>query len=90
MTTCFTYFDSPRDESLGVSCEPLGSVVSAPDSEAPPVGLEESVKTLENTLNEPCGGNAGGNLSDTQLASLTAWSQVYQTAASVLRRVAES
>ena len=55
--------------------------------QAPPLGLEETVRTLEETLKTDDGGNVGGNISDEQRAQLAAWAKLYGKAARLCQKL---
>ena len=55
--------------------------------EAPPVGLEEVVQTLEETLITQIGGNAGGNISEEDRQLLAEWAEFYGRAAEICEKL---
>ncbi|MEZ6132158.1 MAG: hypothetical protein R3C59_26150 [Planctomycetaceae bacterium] len=62
-------------------------------TKAPPVGLEEVVKTVEKTLKLQgggnAGGNAGGNIPDDVLSQLAAWAKLYGRAHRLCRTISK-
>lgn len=63
------------------------SAGTAAGSGAPPVRLEETVKTLENWLESEDGGNAGGNNSDGERKQLQSWADSYTGASQVCEKL---
>ena len=57
---------------------------------APPRGLEEVIKTLENSLKTNSGGNGGGTICDELAAQLSDWCSIYEQAALVCRRLTKA